>query len=564
VSVRLRGRFTLWFTLAALIPIAAAAFATREVVSQSYRQQFERVKASAEDVARREIAARGAAVERAAAALADRDHDYVGALLLELQKGEEALPLFVLRRARDRAAPIMRGLGLDVLLLIGDEAVVLAAPHNRPAQDELDPRGEGEVTGEAYFALEPIWRDDRLEEVLTIQAAGRVRDGERGLTVIAGTIVGDEILAPARQLDRVDARLVAPGGAIGQGGAIRVPLPGPHGAPVAWIEAEVSDEALREVLAEVTRNTALLGLGALVFTTLLGLLVSRRISRDLDELHRGAEAASRGDLDHRVSVRARDEIGEVAAAFNAMMLELRDSKARLAMAERIAAWRDIAQRLAHEIKNPLTPIQMSIETLRRAKEKAHPSFDEVFDESTRTVLEESARLKRIVGELSELAQLPRAVLEPCDLNEVARKALALYRGAAAIEGELAESLPEIFADSDQLVQVLVNLLENARDASGEGGRIRVATRATSAGGAELVVDDDGPGVDPAVRERLFEPYVTTKKESGGTGLGLAIADRIVADHGGAIEVEDAPGGGARFRVLLPPKKRTRTDTEPIR
>ena len=551
--MRLRGRFTLWFTLAALIPIAVAALATREVVSDSYRQQFERVRASAEDVARREIRVRREAVERAAAALADREHDYVGALLLELQKaGDEPLGLSVLRRARDRAPSIMRGLGLDLLLIIDDGGVVLAAPHNRPARDELDRRADGEASGEARFAVEPVWRDDRLHDTFTVQATARVRDGGRAITVVAGTLVGDELVAPARQLDRVDARLVFEPPEI-NGDAIAIPLPGEGGEPAAWIEAEVSDDELRAVLADVTRRTALLGLGAVVGTILLGLWVARRMTRDLDELLRGAEAASRGDLDHRVPVRGRDEVGEVAAALNDMMGDLRESKAKLAMAERIAAWRDIARRLAHEIKNPLTPIQMSIETLRRTKAKEHPSFDEVFDEATNTVLEESARLRRIVGQLSELAQLPRAELKPCDPSEVARRALALYRGAAAIEDALADDLPTVSADADQLVQVLVNLLENARDAAGEGGRIRLSTAARRDGGAELIVDDDGPGVAPEMRERLFEPYATTKKASGGTGLGLAIADRIIADHGGSIAVEDAPGGGARFRVLLPPR-----------
>ena len=207
--MRLRGRFTLWFTLAALVPIAVAALATREVVSDSYRQQFERVRASAEDVARREIRVRREAVERAAAALADREHDYVGALLLELQKaGDEPLGLSVLRRARDRAPSIMRGLGLDLLLIIDDGGVVLAAPHNRPARDELDRRADGEASGEARFAVEPVWRDDRLHDALTVKATARVRDAGRAITVVAGTIVGDELVAPARQLDRADARLV--------------------------------------------------------------------------------------------------------------------------------------------------------------------------------------------------------------------------------------------------------------------------------------------------------------------------------------------------------------------
>lgn len=554
--MRLRGRFTLWFTLAALVPIAAATLTTCEVVSESYRQQFERVKQSAEDVAIREWEARRAQVERASAALADRDHEIAGALLIEMEKAEGEVSAPALRGVRDRARAVGRGMGLDILLVLDEGGRVLVAPHNQAALDGADPGGSDRMTtGEAYAAEEAVWTGDRLTEELTVQAARTVREGQHAVTVVAGTLVGDEILAAADKLDQVKARLVRaePGDeAPGEGGAtIRIPLEGPGGTARAWINARVSQDELRGVLADVTRNAALLGLAALAGTTALGVWVSRRMTRDLDALVRGAEAASRGDLEHRVPVRSHDEVGEVGAAFNVMMGELAESKARLAGAERMAAWRDIARRLAHEIKNPLTPIQMAMETLRRAKEKRHPSFDEVFDESTKTVLEEAARLKRTVGQLSELAQLPRAELSLCDVSEVAGRALSLYRGDDAVAGDIEEGVPEVLADRDQLAQVLVNLIENAREAAGEGGRVRLFAGATADGGAVLGVDDDGPGIDPGVRERLFEPYITTKKESGGTGLGLAIAHRVVAEHGGTIAVEDAPLGGARFRVILP-------------
>jgi nitrogen fixation/metabolism regulation signal transduction histidine kinase len=304
----------------------------------------------------------------------------------------------------------------------------------------------------------------------------------------------------------------------------------------------------------VTLLSAGLGAGALVITVLFGLWVSARMTRDLDELVVGAQAASRGELDHQVPVRTRDEIGAVAEAFNTMMNDLLESKEKLVIAERVAAWQEIARRLAHEIKNPLTPIQMSVETLRKTHATQHPSFDEIFEESTQTVLEEAARLKRIVTEFSEFARLPKPEKRRMDLNEVVNGAVSLYQGSLTVERELAPHLPLIEADRDQLSQLLLNLLENARDAlpRDDGGRIRVETRVVRPGrSVALVVEDSGPGIDQEARELIFTPYYTTKHATGGTGLGLAIVHRIVSDHGGRIVITDSPLGGARFIVELP-------------
>jgi nitrogen fixation/metabolism regulation signal transduction histidine kinase len=162
-----------------------------------------------------------------------------------------------------------------------------------------------------------------------------------------------------------------------------------------------------------------------------------------------------------------------------------------------------------------------------------------------------------VSEFSEFARLPKPERRRMDLNEVVNGAVSLYQGSVAIERDLAESLPLIEADRDQLSQVLLNLLENARDAlpKGEAGtsaRIRVQTRVVRPGRSlALVVEDGGSGVASAQREQIFTPYFTTKHASGGTGLGLAIVHRIVSDHGGRIAVTDSALGGARFVIELP-------------
>ena len=253
-------------------------------------------------------------------------------------------------------------------------------------------------------------------------------------------------------------------------------------------------------------------------------------------------------------MRSKDEVGAVASAFNFMMEDLKTSKERLVIAERIAAWQDIARRLAHEIKNPLTPIQMAMDTLRKSWKKQHPSFDEILDESTRTVLEEADRLRKIVAEFSDFARMPKPELSRIDLNEIVRSALTLYQGAVAVDARLAKDLPELDGDKGQLTQVLLNLVENARDAIGAraSGRITVTTRRGEANDrALLIVEDNGPGVPAELKDKVFSPYFTTKQAKGGTGLGLAIVHRIVSDHGGRITISDGRDRGARFTIELP-------------
>src|SRR5262249_50831417 len=179
------------------------------------------------------------------------------------------------------------------------------------------------------------------------------------------------------------------------------------GNPIAHLVVAVSDAGLRRRLRELGLYTLGLGAAAVVAAALLALLVSRRLTRDLEALLAGVRAVARGGREHRVPVGARDEIGNVASAFNAMTGDLREAKEKLRHAERVAAWQEIAKSLAHEIKNPLTPIQMSVETMRKVWLGKHASFDEVFEEATRTVLGGVERVEKILGEVRRCRALPR-------------------------------------------------------------------------------------------------------------------------------------------------------------
>ena len=567
--MKLRGRFTIWFALAAVVPIAAAALGTRQVLSNNYREAYQRRQRAAEDLAQGEIARLEGQVDTAVSELAHKDAFLVGGLLNEIEKqgGRLQPPALgdVMRQLTELGKPLMKAIGLDVLMLLDDRGVVLFAPHSS-AQGDRDTaplERAAKSRGKPLFARETMIRGGATGQKLVVESARTVKNGAYEVTLVGGRVIDRETLAAlgrdkavsARIVDENGTVLVAVAGTWGDartGQVVRLALPGDGDKPIAWLELAVSQAELETILRQVSLLSVGAGLAALLATVLLGLFVAAQMTRDLDELVVGAQAASRGDLDHQVPVRTGDEIGAVAEAFNTMMVDLKDSKDRLVLAERIAAWQEVARRLAHEIKNPLTPIQMSVETLRKTWAKKHPSFDEIFEESTQTVLEEAGRLKRIVSEFADFARLPKPERRAIDLNELVNATTALYQGSVAIERDLEVKLPAIEADRDQLSQVILNLFENARDAAGGQGQVRVQTRVSRPGRAvSLVVEDSGPGVPTEVRDRIFTPYFTTKHESGGTGLGLAIVHRIVSDHGGRIAVGSSSLGGARFLVELP-------------
>jgi two-component system nitrogen regulation sensor histidine kinase NtrY len=571
--MKLRGRFTLTLALAALVPIAIAAVVTTREITKKSRDEYAASRDQAERSVVNELDTLQQRIAQASAALASHDHPFVGNLLTDLAKGHGTPTPDAQRWLREQAGPTMRGLALDILTITGPDDVVLVSPHYRAKIGDPNPlpivRQRAEQTsGAPYFARDTVMTGRTVETVLVVESARLSHDSDNGYTVAlwAGKRVGDELLSPLYQRD-VDARIVDAAGEVilppknpsdwarlAQDPPIKVPMYGPDHKPVAYVEVAVSDRDV-EVVRTITLTSALLAIGALAVVVVVGMFVARRTARDLDVLVEGSIAAARGDLEHRVPVRANDEVGAVASAFNFMMEDLRSSKEKLVIAERIAAWQDIARRLAHEIKNPLTPIQMAMDTLRKSYKKQHPEFAEILEESTATVLEEADRLKRIVAEFSDFARMPKPELGRIDLNEVVTAALALYKGGSPpVELKLAPDVPRLDADKSQINQVLLNLVENARDALGdrEGGKIVVSTKRGEAHDRVLlIVDDNGPGVPPTAKDKVFAPYFTTKQTKGGTGLGLAIVHRIVSDHGGRITISDAPGGGARFMIELP-------------
>jgi nitrogen fixation/metabolism regulation signal transduction histidine kinase len=235
-----------------------------------------------------------------------------------------------------------------------------------------------------------------------------------------------------------------------------------------------------------------------------------------------------------------------------MTHELVAQRECLVQAERVAAWRELARRLAHELKNPLFPLQITVENMQRARELSPEQFDEVFREGTATLLDELAGLKQIIGRFSDFAKMPAPEMQTLSFNDLVSDTLKLFepqlaRARVRADAVLDPRLRPVQADPDQMTRVLRNLILNAIDAMPEGGTLTVRTMALE-GGMRVEVSDTGQGLTPEESRRLFTPYYTTKTH--GTGLGLAIVQSVVSDHHGRISVESAPGKGATFRIEL--------------
>jgi nitrogen fixation/metabolism regulation signal transduction histidine kinase len=304
------------------------------------------------------------------------------------------------------------------------------------------------------------------------------------------------------------------------------------------------------------RTAAIVALAAIFIGLLLSWWVSKRITKPVEELANGARDVASGRWDTHIDVQGSDEVGQLAEAFNHMTQTLASQKEKLVQTERVAAWRELARRLAHELRNPLFPLQITVENLQRARQLGPGQYQEVFNEATATLKAELSNLNSIVGRFSDFSKMPPPQFTQVNVNGSLRNAVRLFEpqftavGKPAITTEyfLNESLPEIDADPDLLHRAFQNLVLNALDAMPAGGTLTLRTT-EGKDTVRIEVADTGKGLTPEECSRLFTPYYTTKQL--GTGLGLAIVQSVVADHHGTISVSSEEGRGATFRIDLP-------------
>lgn len=305
------------------------------------------------------------------------------------------------------------------------------------------------------------------------------------------------------------------------------------------------------------RDSALLVASfGIVLAILLSSWAARRVTRPVEQLAQAAQDVAAGNWNARVDITGSDEVSKLAEAFNQMTSELLAQKEHLVQAERVAAWRELARRLAHELKNPLFPLQLTVENLARARRQNSVDFDEVFEESARTLLAEITNLKTIIGRFSDFSKMPAPQFRPVQVNEVLRDVVRLFQSQLQAPGhsqiavilDLDDRLHSIAADPELLHRAISNLVLNAVDAMPNGGTLTLRSRGHEQK-VTIAVSDTGTGLTREERERIFTPYYTSKQN--GTGLGLAIVQSVISDHGGTIAVQSEPGKGTTFTIELP-------------
>lgn len=569
MRVGLWVKLTAAFVFAALVPVGTTAYIAREVVAKRYEREHKKTLREVDQLLGREVKQATDAIARKVDNLARDSDPKIGRVLVELARGR--LPADLQRELDEEGPRRMRHLGFDVLIIADPKGRVLSAGHAPGRVGMVDPlpaRLAAKLEGRAAFVRLPV--EIKVGDQLAVQdkaaivVARKVSGPGAHVVVVGGLLVERALWSRLPRKPGVAYLLREKGGRVLKAPAEgwkrwrrfpqrKVALLGPDATAAAHIIVSVSDEELVLARQRLDLNIMALAGSAFLFVVLVvGAFVVRRVTGRLGKVAAAAEAVAEGDLSVTIPPGAKDEVGDLVRSFNQMTGDLRDARERLVHAERIAAWQEIARRIAHEIKNPLTPIQLSMETLRRAHQLGRPEFDEILEESTTTILEEVQRLRRIVSEFSEFARMPKPQLAPCDLNEVLRHALGLHDAdGVAVETHLQEDLPQVNADREQLMQVLHNLLGNAKDAVGAEDKPRVQLHSFSLhDGVGFTVEDNGHGFDETVRQQIFTPYFTTK-EGRGTGLGLAIVHRIVVEHGGTVEVAGSTGSGASFTVRLP-------------
>jgi two-component system nitrogen regulation sensor histidine kinase NtrY len=523
VTFGIRRRLTLAILLTALIPVLVAIWLAETTVRQTSARFFvpevgaslDRSLGLYQELARavkaamKSEAAAMAADDGLGAAVAAGDDAQVKRALTRLFRGHPDLVSLLVRNGERTLAEVNRGRPLDPRtenrfevsrsLIQGEPAPVTPGPDAGRAHDEVE--------------APPVGDDEVLEgpELVAVFAAQKARFEE---------------LSDASQFVETYKR----------------------------IERRRSADERSYVLA----FSALLGITILAAVG-VGSLVARGPAQRVVALEAATRRVALGDLSVRVPEVGDDELGKLARAFNRMLSEVEASRSRIEYLQRISAWQEMARRLAHEIKNPLTPIQLAVQDIHRRYDGQSKEFRKLLDTTLEVVEDEVGTLRRLVSEFSDFARLPQAELEQADLAEfigdLAGRPLFMEEELAkdgaeppTIGFEIEPGPALVLIDRQMLRRVLINLVRNAAQAMQGKGRIMV--RLHRDGDAfHLDVDDDGPGIPVEIRDQIFDPYVTTKTD--GTGLGLSIVKKIVIEHSGSIVALDSPLGGARLRLRLP-------------
>jgi two-component system, NtrC family, nitrogen regulation sensor histidine kinase NtrY len=548
VSFRAKVFISIAATAVLSVWIVAAVVST--LVTQSFERRDSQRTAALVNQFQREFDRRGVEVARRVEAVADSDD--VQRLAFNLGAHADTSPYFA------EAQTLAREQSLDFLELVGPEALIISSAE-WPARFGYK---------EDWLTAVPDWKSQgvflKKEELadgpaLALITVRSVKAGDGMLYIVGGRRLDQEFIDSLPRTEGMRVRLISQPGEVTRANSdatiTAIPLRGRDNQLLATLLVENSRAELAGLKKYIQGTAAIVGAAGVLLGLLLSFWTASRVTRPLRGLTSSVREVAVGNWDTRAVVSSSDEIGQLARDFNRMTEQLVEQRDRMIQAERVAAWRELARRLAHELKNPLFPLQITIENLQRARDVSPEQFDEVFRESTSTLLAELGHLKTIIGRFSDFAKMPAPQLESVDINQLAREVIQLFEpqlhapGRPAVETNLvlADDLGELAADPEQLRRALRNLVLNALDAMPGGGQLTIRT-SRSDGKIAVEVSDTGEGLTPEECNRLFTPYYTTKQH--GTGLGLAIVQSVVSDHKGTITVRSEPGQGATFRIEL--------------
>ena len=450
--------------------------------------------------------------------------------------------------------------GLDLLDIVAADGTIISSAH-WPARfgypHAWDIRRDLGSTSKGAFLTQVETANGMT---LGVVAVRRVRTGGSDVILVGGRTLDQAFVNSLELPTGVSVRIErATEHSVGGGAAETMhatPLVGRNGEAVGRLVVFSSQRELVDLLNRIRWTGLGIGAIAVALGFALSYTVARRVTQPVEQLAEGARAVAAGDWNVDLDVRASGEIAALGAAFNTMTRQLADQRERLVQAERVAAWRELARRLAHELKNPLFPLRITIDNLRRARADHPHEFDDVFEESMATLSAGVGNLTSVIGKFSDFARMPQPRVEDAAPNAIVEQAARLFRAQLnapdrppiALATDLDPAAGTIRVDPEQLGRVLQNLILNAIDAMPNGGTLTLRTRRVG-GGVRLEVADTGEGLLDEERKRLFTPYYTTKEH--GTGLGLAIVQSVVADHRGKIWVESERRRGTTFYIELP-------------
>ncbi|HZR58078.1 MAG TPA: ATP-binding protein [Terriglobales bacterium] len=587
--MRFRRKLLAIFALTVLVSVTAVAWITSVLTRRTFEQADELRTATLVAQFRHEFERRGEEVARRVEAIAKTDS--TTRIALALNHGAPDYGTYL-----NEAKTIAESQRLDFLEFLDSEGKIISSAQSPAKFGYKEPLPNPASTkGEAFL------RQEDLAEgaALSLSAVRQVNIGDAPLYVIGGQRLDKDFLATLDLPSGMSAMLYQNLGAsfspqllIDKSGMAadqdsllplieQVRTNGKEANALIHRSSDPEDDEAIYAIPLIGQNNQLLGIllignsrrtyvllqrhirSAALLAGATGMLVAillsgwaaARVTRPVEQLANAARQVTAGNWNAQVDVNSSGEVGELAEAFNHMTRELFEQKERLVQSERVAAWRELARRLAHELKNPLFPLQLTVENLLRAREQSPELFEEIFQESSATLLAEIANLKTIISRFGEFSRMPQPRWQLVNVNEIAGNLSQLFRAqlhtpdhkAIECKLELTDPITPIAADPDLLHRALSNLVLNAMDAMPEGGAFIIRTRQEH-DSVSIEISDTGSGLTQEECERLFTPYYTTKTH--GTGLGLAIVQSVISDHGGRISVRSKLGQGTTFVIEL--------------